>query len=74
MKCQQEIKFVCYVKALETANPHGITGESSSSEICIKPIEIITVPNLFTPERTILLNDLFKPVISFTPKDYHPDN
>ena len=33
-------------------------------------IEKITVPNVFTPNND-LDNDLFKPVLSFTPKDYH---
>lgn len=62
---------VCfYVKAFEASNPHGITGESRSSEICTIPTEIITVPNVFTPDGD-LLNDNFKPVLSFTPKDYH---
>ena len=31
---------------------------------------IITVPNLFTPDGD-LVNDLFKPVLSFTPENYH---
>jgi gliding motility-associated-like protein len=62
---------VCfYIKAGETSNPHGITGESRSAQICTLPTEVITVPNVFTPDGD-LLNDKFKPVLSFTPKDYH---
>jgi gliding motility-associated-like protein len=33
-------------------------------------IENITVPNVFTPDND-LINDLFRPVLSFTPKNYH---
>ncbi len=62
---------VCfYISATETANPHSIIGQSLSAEICTAPIEIITVPNLFTPNND-LVNDLFKPVLSFTPTYYH---
>ena len=59
-----------YISAAETSNPYGIEGHSSSSVVCMEPIELITVPNLFTPNND-LTNDLFKPVISFTPTDYH---
>jgi gliding motility-associated-like protein len=62
---------VCiYISATETSNPFGLTGQSISSKICTEPIEIINVPNLFTPNND-LVNDLFKPVLSFTPLDYH---
>jgi gliding motility-associated-like protein len=62
---------VCiYVKATEATNPHGITGTSQSPEVCISPTEVITVPNIFTPNND-LVNDEFRPVLSFTPKDYH---
>jgi gliding motility-associated-like protein len=62
---------VCfYIDATETGNPHGISGESISSEICTSPTEIITVPNVFTPDND-LINDLFRPVLSFTPQEYH---
>jgi gliding motility-associated-like protein len=62
---------VCfYVTASETSNPYGITGESISSETCIPPTEIVTVPNVFTPNND-LQNDLFRPVLSFTPIEYH---
>jgi gliding motility-associated-like protein len=59
-----------YISASEISNPHGITGLSYSSRVCMEPIEVITVPNLFTPNND-LINDLFKPVLSFTPKYYH---
>jgi gliding motility-associated-like protein len=62
---------VCfYISASETSNPHGITGQSLSSKICSYPTEVITVPNIFTPNND-LVNDYFKPVLSFTPVDYH---
>ncbi|MCX6326587.1 MAG: gliding motility-associated C-terminal domain-containing protein [Bacteroidia bacterium] len=62
---------VCfYISATETSNPFGVTGLSLSSVICTVPSEIITVPNVFTPNND-LLNDLFRPVISFTPIEYH---
>ncbi len=62
---------VCfYVKATESSNPYGIKGETISSEVCISPVEKITVPNVFTPNND-LNNDLFKPVLSFTPESYH---
>jgi gliding motility-associated-like protein len=64
-------KEVCfYLLATETSNPYGITGESRSSEICTSPSERITVPNVFTPNND-LDNDLFRPVLSFTPIEYH---
>lgn len=62
---------VCfYIDAAESSNPYGISGESVSSEICTNPTEVITVPNVFTPNND-LKNDLFRPVLSFTPLDYH---
>jgi len=62
---------VCfYVNATETSNPHGITGQSRSSGVCTVPTEIITVPNTFTPNND-LINDYFRPVLSFTPVNYH---
>jgi gliding motility-associated-like protein len=62
---------VCFfLSATETGNVHGISGESHSCTICTEPLEIITVPNLFTPDND-LVNDRFKPVLSFTPGEYH---
>jgi gliding motility-associated-like protein len=63
-------KVCFFVRASEASNPHGISGVSVSSSICTDPTEIITVPNLFTPDND-LKNDLFRPVLSFTPSDYH---
>ena len=58
---------VCfYISAVEAANPHGVTGQSNSQEICTSPEEIITVPNLFTPDND-LLNDFFRPVLRLRP-------
>jgi gliding motility-associated-like protein len=59
-----------YVKVSAQNNPHGISGESISSRICISPGEGITVPNLFTPNND-LRNDLFRPILAFTPLKYH---
>jgi gliding motility-associated-like protein len=62
---------VCfYIRATESSNPHGISGESISQKICTTPTEVITVPNIFTPNND-LKNDLFRPVLSFTPLNYH---
>ncbi len=64
------IKEICFVvKAVESSNPYNVTGESRSSIICTPISEVITVPNLFTPDNNGL-NDLFRPVLSFTPIDY----
>jgi hypothetical protein len=46
-----------YLTASESSNPHGITGRSTSSVSCTAPVEIITVPNIFTPNND-LKNDL----------------
>jgi gliding motility-associated-like protein len=62
---------VCiYISASEVSNPYGIYGETNSSVACTDPIEVISVPNIFTPNND-LKNDLFKPVLSFTPESYH---
>jgi gliding motility-associated-like protein len=58
-----------YVIAKEISNPYGINGESRSQVICTDPTELVTVPNLFTPDND-LINDLFRPVLSFTPVVY----
>jgi hypothetical protein len=58
---------VCfYISVSETSNPHNINGQSQSSGVCSVPTEIITVPNTFTPNND-LINDYFRPVLSFTP-------
>ena len=62
---------VCFfINATGTNNPHGIYGQSKSSSICASHTEAVTVPNLFTPNND-LRNDTFRPVLSFTPSDYH---
>jgi len=63
-------KVCFYISVTEASNPYGITGLSNSSIVCTIPTEIITVPNIFTPNND-LVNDFFKPVLSFTPLDYH---
>lgn len=63
-------KVCFYINATEASNPYGINGFSHSSIVCSIPTESITVPNIFTPNND-LVNDLFKPVLSFTPLDYH---
>jgi gliding motility-associated-like protein len=63
-------KEVCFmIKAEESSNPYGINGNSSSSVACIPVIEMVTVPNIFTPDNN-LINDRFRPVLSFTPTSY----
>ena len=62
---------ICFrIRAYENMNPYGVPGESQSAEICIPLIEKITVPNIFTPDNNTI-NDLFRPVLSFTPVEYH---
>lgn len=58
-----------YVTATETGNPYGIRGESRSNQICSEIEEVITVPNVFTPDND-LKNDLFRPVLTFKPSEY----
>jgi gliding motility-associated-like protein len=61
---------VCFIiGSEEISNPYGITGSSLSGESCTNSVEIITVPDVFTPNND-LINDLFRPVLSFTPTDY----
>jgi gliding motility-associated-like protein len=64
-------KDICfYIKASGLNNIHGINSDLKSSEVCVIPAETVTVPNVFTPDND-LVNDYFRPVLSFTPKDYY---
>jgi gliding motility-associated-like protein len=62
-------KVCFYVTASEQSNPYGISGESTSNSECYSVEEVITVPNLFTPDGDSK-NDLFRPVITFNPSEY----
>jgi gliding motility-associated-like protein len=53
----------------ENDNPYGITGETRSNISCAAIDEVVTVPNIFSPDGD-LKNDLFRPVITFTPAEY----
>jgi gliding motility-associated-like protein len=59
-----------YITASEISNPYSIYGQTNSSVVCTEPVEVISVPNIFTPNND-LKNDLFRPVLSFTPVSYH---
>jgi gliding motility-associated-like protein len=63
-------RICMYIVAEEEMNQYGFSGTSVSSTACTEPEERITVPNLFTPNGD-LLNDSFKPVLSFVPAAYH---
>jgi gliding motility-associated-like protein len=61
---------ICFrVEANEASNPYVPAGESLSSSKCLAAVEVITVPNLFTPDGDAI-NDYFKPVLSFIPVKY----
>ena len=57
------------IRAVESSNPWSVNGESNSSVVCIPVIEKITAPTTFTPDNNSV-NDLFRPVLSFTPLSY----
>lgn len=63
-------KICFYVLAAESGNPYGITGsESTSNMSCYIIEEVITMPNIFSPNGDGI-NDLFRPVITFSPSNY----
>jgi gliding motility-associated-like protein len=59
-----------YIMADEYLNEFNVKGESRSNTVCSEIIERVNIANAFTPNGD-LLNDLFGPVLSFTPADYH---
>jgi len=61
---------VCFrLEYSEGSNPYVTPGTSYSNRVCMPTTEIINVPNTFTPDGN-LVNDTFKPVLSFTPFAY----
>lgn len=61
---------ICFrIRADETDNPFGIAGEAVSEIACTTIEEVVTVPNIFTPDGDGI-NDFFRPVITFTPSEY----
>ncbi|NLN30218.1 MAG: hypothetical protein GX158_03110, partial [Bacteroidales bacterium] len=67
-------KELCFmVTAFEAFNPHGLSGESSSFPFCFSLPENIAVPNMFIPSGSNVkeINRYFRPVMSFTPSEYH---
>ena len=64
---QPEICFM--IRAVEASNPYAANGETRSQIACIPVNEKVTVPNIFTPDNNSV-NDLFRPVLSFTPLSY----
>lgn len=61
---------ICFrVRADETDNPFGIEGEAVSEIVCTTIEEVVTVPDIFTPDGDGI-NDFFRPVITFPPSEY----
>lgn len=61
---------VCFtIETEEASNPYDAAGVSISNKICTPVTERISVPNTFTPDHN-LVNDTFRPILSFTPSDY----
>ncbi len=62
---------VCFfIEATENPDLYGNTAKSRSNIVCMTNVEKITVPTAFTPNNDNL-NDLFRPVLSFMPAEYH---
>ena len=67
---EASLNEICFmIRAVEASNPYNVNGVSKSQITCIPVIEKITVPNVFTPDNNSV-NDLFKPVLSFSPSSY----
>lgn len=61
---------ICYrIIAEEGSNPYINSASSTSMARCIEQPLNIYMPNAFTPDNNAL-NDIFRPVISFTPHEY----
>lgn len=61
---------VCYrIVAEEAFNPYFEGASSTSGRVCFEQVMNIYVPNAFTPDGN-LVNELFRPVLSFTPVNY----
>ncbi|HOU94997.1 MAG TPA: gliding motility-associated C-terminal domain-containing protein [Bacteroidales bacterium] len=58
-----------YLVAEEWPDSLGFSGRSKSNIVCMDIEEKIFVPNTFTPDNDNI-NDLFRPVFSFTPVSY----
>ena len=58
-------QFCYYIQAIENINQFGIAELSNSNKVCVKPQEIIYIPNSFSPMDKNGLNDLFRPIIGF---------
>ncbi len=66
-----QAEFCYYISAKEGAgNPIGLQGLSQSNTICLYPEPVVHMANAFTPNGDDI-NDEFKPILTFTPKEYY---